>query len=80
MKEATPTFDDYFAAIRNRLKNGYLSDLTEPEIDEYLQREYDTIQGWYQRSKKDFEAGEITRRHFMEGSVGGSVYALHMMY
>lgn len=78
-KEKTPTFEEYRDEVKKHLKH-YMSWMDDKELDEYLNESKDYVTNSYEDEKRDFEAGKINIRQFMEAGASGTAYGLHMMY
>ena len=73
------SYEEYYNRVKEELKF-LLSNLTEEELDDYMQREEDVIKNHYKSSNKEFENGEITLNVFQVGSVCSTAWCLDLMY
>lgn len=73
------SYEEYYNRVKEELKF-LLSNLTEEELDDYMQREEDVIKNNYKSSNKEFENGEITLNVFQVGSVCSTAWCLWLMY
>lgn len=75
------TYEEYFSLVQKELKP-YLQvfQLTDSQILDFMRREESTIKNRYDYDMKEFEVGNITRKHLETRCTGGVAYCLSLMY
>ena len=79
MKEVAPTYEEFYKEVKKEFWGDW-DNLSEKEVDDYLQSEEGKIRRDYQTNLDKFNKCEIDRKTFMIGGASSVAYCLQLLY
>lgn len=76
----TPTFEEYKAKVREVFRERYWKSLSEEEVDDYLDREENSLREWYDVGMKNVADGTAPKDYLLNAGASSAAYSLDLMY